>query len=274
MVGELVILYSTIINYLLLSFTKNVTGIYVAKKRLWLSALLSAMIATFIPSFFMSSLLSFIVLIGCAFSFKISSFKAQGSWVIIATLLVGGLLTALQSIMVEATLSSYFVLTFFIGFLSLIFVRKGWQLKVLETIKQSYERTCEIELFEQQLIVTAYIDTGNECVEPISRKPVHFISYPAVESYLPKAIKEALLQWQQHTPSNLSLFESTIRRNIRFISLNTVQGNSGIVPAFRVNKLIIADQVFENHYVVFTKNDASFPQNADMILHASILMTK
>lgn len=271
MIGELIILYNTLFNLILLIFTKEVTGLYISNRRLIGSALASAIIATVLPPSLLTSLLSFIILIGIAFSFQIRSFMVQGSWLVVGTLLAGGLLTALQPILLGHSWLTYLLLSAGLAFISLILVKLNWHKKLQQVVQQSFLTSCELLLFDQVFQVSAFIDTGNECVEPLSRQPVHFISYKTIQDKLESTFKEALEQWQEDAPLNVSMFPSNFRKAIRFVPITTIQEKTVIVPAFRVSSLEVQGKSFTGHYIIFTKNDAQFPQNAEMILHVFVL---
>lgn len=61
-----------------------------------MSSICSSFIAVIGGQMLLTMLLSFILLIGLAFRFKIRSFQKQGPIVLTATIIIGGLLTALQ----------------------------------------------------------------------------------------------------------------------------------------------------------------------------------
>lgn len=252
-------------------FTKEITGLYISKWRLVASALASSIVATILSPSLFASILSFILLIGIAFSFRIYSFIIQGSWLVVGTLLAGGLLTALQPILQGRSWLTYILLSASAACIGLALVKLNWHKKLQDAVQQSFLTSCELQLFEQALTVSAFIDTGNECVEPLSRQPVHFLSYKAVQEQLAPSLKTALEQWQEDAPLNVSMFPVEFRKAIRFVPITTIQENTVIVPALRVSCLQVQGKSYAGHYIIFTKNDARFPQDAEMILHVFIL---
>lgn len=64
-------------------------------------------------------------------------------------------------------------------------------------IQSSFVVDCELLLFQQSFSLRGFIDTGNECIEPMSGKPVHFLSYNAVAKTLPEDFHKALLEWDE-----------------------------------------------------------------------------
>ena len=274
MVGELLVLFNTIMNVLLLKFTIVITGFHVKSSRLWCSAFCSALLTTILPPSFWSISIGFLCLLGIAFSWRLSTLFVQGSWLMIGTLLVGGFLTMLQPFFFrqspQLALGVFIVLA---GCLLLV-TSKGWQRKLLSTVQEAYVTTCELTIGEMRFFVRAYIDTGNECREPLSGAPVHFLSFLDVKEQLPENFCSALQQWQASEPTNLTMFPEEMRLLIRFVRVVTVHNEPQLVLAFRVSQLVVDEHDYTGHYVVFTQNEAPFPQQAEMILHVCILLTK
>lgn len=272
MAGELLVLFNTLVNVLLLKFTGAVTGFYVKQYKLWLAALCSALVGVMVQGSLLALLLSFVCLVGIAFSWRPRAFIVQGSWLLVSTLIVGGFLTMLQPFIVDEpfTLALFFLLASGV----LIVVSKGWQHKLLATAQQDYVVGCELVMGCLQLHVRAYIDTGNECKEPLSGQPVHFIDFHEVASRLPATFCEGLRTWRVEQPTNLTMFPEEHLSRIRFVQVATVHQKPQLVLAFRVDDLRIDSQHYMGHYVVFTQNEASFPQQAEMILQVCILLTK
>lgn len=274
MIGELLVVFNTMMNVLLLKFTVVITGLRVSRGRLWLSAFCSALLTVIFPPTFWSLIISFICLLGIAFSWRWSTLVIQGSWLLVGTLLVGGFLTLLQPLFFRQSSTLVLILLIFLASCLLFIVSKGWQRKLLGAAQQAYMTTCEFLVDEMKLSVRAYIDTGNECREPLSGAPVHFLSFQSVRERMPEDFCLALQQWQASDPTNLTMFSQTTRRLIRFVRVATIQNEPQLVLAFRATQLVVDGCEYAGHYIVFTQNEAPFPQQADLILHVCILLTK
>lgn len=274
MIGELLVLYNTLFNYFLLKFTQEITGLYVKRSRLLLSAFCSGLIATILHHSFLGALLSFIVLIGLAFSFRIQSLMRQGTVLFITAFFLGGVLTSLLPFLLRQPKLTFFILCTSIAFLSLTVIHSKWR-KIMQTkVQTSFVVDCELQLFKQTYPLKGFIDTGNECVEPMSGKPVHFLSYQAVAKNLPADFQEALLSWDEQNPYQLSMFPSFVYPKIRILTLSTVQQEKSSALAFRFEQLKISgttNKEIVDQYVVFTRNDAKYPQDAQIILHVLAL---
>lgn len=274
MIGELLVLYNTLFNYFLLKFTQEITGLYVKRRRLVFSAFISGLVSSIFYHSFLGAILSFLLLIGLAFSFRIQTIIKQGTVLLIATFFLGGLLTSLLPFLLRQSDLIFFIFCLSIAVLSLTFIHSKWRNMTKERIQQSFLIDCELELFQKTYSLKGFIDTGNECVEPLSGKPVHFLSYQAVASQLPKEIAEGLLTWDDKNPYQLTMFPDFVYPKIRIFTLTTVQKEKATALAFRFERLILygntKKEIF-NEYVVFTRHDARYPQNAQMILHVLAL---
>lgn len=271
MFAELIIVFNFILNLALLRFTQAVTNVTIPIWRMLISSLSSALIVVIFYGHAWVIFVSFILLIGIAFSFRVKSFFVQGGWLLVATLLAGGLLTAVQPLLMHRSSFVYIIICFCIVCSSLLIMKTSWKAKLIQMIQTQYVTPCEVQLAGETLALRAYIDTGNECIEPLSQAPVHFISFQAVREKLPVELSESLLQWSEQAPLELEMFPPKFRKIMRIVSITTIQNRKVFVPAFRI-ALCMNEKTYQNHYVVFTKNDARFPQNAQMIAHVIVLI--
>lgn len=274
MAGELLILYNTLFNMMLLSFTKMMTGVVLTRRRMIVSAFVSAVVTVAFPASLLTAVISFVCLLGIAFSFRLSVLILHGGWLVIGTLLVGGFLTALQPLLLGQSIVIYGVLCCSLALCLVVAVHKGWQKKLIHLAQQAYIVSCDLTIGDSRFQLQSYIDTGNECTEPLSRAPVHFLSFPAVEQQLPSELRQALLAWQVHESYDLTMFPESLVSTIRFVPIRTVHKQKLLVPAFRMKHFAVDGRDYDGHYVVFTQNEAPFPQQVDMILHVSILTNK
>ena len=271
MYAEWLFLLNVFLNMALLRFTQAVTHVNVSTKRLIVSSCCSALVAVLFFGNIWMVLVSFMLLIGIGFSFRWQSFFVQGSWLLGATLFAGGLVLVIQQFLWSLSNFVYIVVCVSIVCSSFWVLKKGWHTKIIQAVQTKFVTHCEVQIADETLSLQAYIDTGNECLEPLSQSPVHFISFQAVEKNLPESFRESLLCWNEKEPLNVEMFSSKLRKLIRIVPISTIQNRSVLVPAFRVT-LFMHEKTYENHYVVFTKHDARFPQNAQMIAHVIVLI--
>lgn len=141
-------------------------------------------------------------------------------------------------------------------------------------LQQSYIVDCELQFLGEQFLLRGFIDTGNQCIEPMSGKAVHFLSFKAVKEKLPHHFKESLYKWNEKNLYDFSMFQYELQSKIRIVYLTTIQKEPSKVLAFRFDRLLISgsnQKELLEEYIVFTKNDAKFPQNAQIILNVLTL---
>ncbi|WP_431029399.1 sigma-E processing peptidase SpoIIGA [Lysinibacillus sp. LZ02] len=265
MAGEWLLVVNTIYNYLLLSFTQTITNVRVTKIKLWIMATLSSLIGILLFPSIIGVFISFFILL-LAFPIQTLLFR-QAFVLFIATLVVGGLLTAIQSY----ASSKYNMLVLWVAFAALIlfFLVRHYRLQWIFR-QNTFHTSCTLQFLGKSITLPAFIDTGNTCIEPISALPVHFVSLPAVKQQLATDFVHALTSWKQDQPYELDMFSKDVQKRLRVVPIQTVQGDT-LALAFRLETLTIGEQTFYDHYIVFTAKDAKFPRQVDVILHVSML---
>lgn len=273
MYGEWLVLINTLFNLAILKFTARVTGVLVKNSRLLMSSFCSSLVAVIGGQMLWTTVLSFILLIGIAFHFKLRSFQKQGPIVLTATIVIGGLLTALQPFLKNLSAVHFIMICFFLAVLNLIAFYKQWGFVKLERLSGQFVFDTNLKIFGVTIPLSAFVDTGNQAIEPLSGKPVHFVSYTALRPHLPADFRKSLVEWQETDPYNVSMFTEDYQRYIRFIHVNTVQQQT-VVLGFRFEEWHIKgepSQVKSNEYIVLTKKAKNFPHSTAAILHFSAL---
>ncbi|MEK5231033.1 sigma-E processing peptidase SpoIIGA [Lysinibacillus sp. FSL K6-0232] len=273
MYGEWLVLINTLFNLAILMFTVRVTGVVVKHSRLLMSSICSSLVAVIGGQTLWTTVLSFLLLIGIAFQFKLRSFQKQGPIVVTATIVIGGLLTALQPYLKNLAVAHFIMICFVLAVANLVLFYKQWGFVKLERLSGQFVFDTTLKIFGAAIPLSAFVDTGNQAIEPLSGKPVHFVSYTALRPHLPAAFRKSLIEWQETDPYNVSMFAEDYQRYIRFIHVNTVQQQS-VVLGFRFDEWHIKgepSQVKTNEYIVLTKKAKNFPHSTAAILHFSAL---
>lgn len=272
MSGEWLVLINTVFNYLLLLFIRNISNVPMQKRRAFMAALSSAVISTLLTPSLLSSILSMTVLVFLSFTWQLRTFMKQLAILIGATIFLGGLLTAVQPYLAGRTLIFYTILCIILAIVSSKWGEMKWRYFWQQKIQGNYVVTCRLAFVGTPLTLRGFIDTGNMCTEPISQQPVHFISYRMIKEQLPANINMAIQSWDSDKPYNLTMFPVEWLASIRLIPLTTMNKKT-IALAFRLTQWTIDDKEVVGHYVVLTKNDQYFPQQAHMMLHVLALST-
>ncbi|WP_341301856.1 sigma-E processing peptidase SpoIIGA [Lysinibacillus sp. FSL H8-0500] len=273
MYGEWLVLINTLFNLAILKFTARVTGVFVKNSRLLMSSICSSLVAVIGGQMLWTTVLSFLLLIGIAFRFKLRSFQKQGPIALTATIVIGGLLTAVQPYLKNLSVTHFISICFLLAVANLIVFYKQWGFVKLERLSGRFVFDTTLRIFGATIPLSAFVDTGNQAIEPLSGKPVHFVSYTALRPHLPEAFRKSLMEWQETDPYNVSMFTEDYQRYIRFIHVNTVQQQT-VVLGFRFDEWHIkgeSSQVKTNEYIVLTKKAKNFPHSTAAILHFSAL---
>jgi len=271
MYGELIIALNMVFNYAVLSFANKVGNIQSRKRRLILASFIGAVPVTIFPSSVIAILMSFLFMTVCAFGKSVDSWKKSAMIVLIGAVFAGGLLTAFQYQVDNFDRSVSVLISAVIAYVSLYFMRKKWLDVRISKRVSAMNAESILSIWGKEVSVNVFVDTGNNCTEPLSDAPVHFISMKVLEDIIPNEIKGPLFSWDPLKPGKLTEFPTAFMKNIRLIKILTVQGNSWAI-GFKFDKWIIdGGAALEKGYIVLTKEDQRYPENAGAILHVSAM---
>lgn len=151
MAGEWLLVVNTLYNYMLLSFTETITDVRIAKIRLWAMAALSSLVGLLLFPSILGIFISFLVLL-LAFPLKTLLFR-QAFVLFIATLVVGGLLTAIQSY----ASNKYDMRIIWIAFAALVLFFLVRRYRLRWTFRQdTFHTTCTMQFLEKTFTLTAF----------------------------------------------------------------------------------------------------------------------
>ncbi len=202
MYGELIVGVNMLFNYAILSFANKVGNVQAARGRLLFASFAGAVPVVIFPSSASVVVLSFICMTVCAFGKAFELWKKSATMVLIGAVFAGGLLTAFQY-RIHMSSSSFTVLAYaVVAYVSLYFMRKKW-LDVRTARHVSALRASSVlSIWDAEVEVDVFIDSGNGCTEPLSGSPVHFVSLKVLEKHIPEDLMKPLLAWNpQGTPS-------------------------------------------------------------------------
>lgn len=117
------------------------------------------------------------------------------------------------------------------------------------------QKTYQVILFAngEEIVLHAFVDTGNTLKDPLSGQPVHVLDQAA--------IREKMENWEQE--------------GFRYIPFRTVSGE-GIMPAIRIEKMCIQTQsdemIWVEHPIIGISKECIFTQeDYQMLLNPEIL---
>ncbi|WP_432354893.1 sigma-E processing peptidase SpoIIGA [Sporosarcina sp. A2] len=276
MYGEVMIGINMIFNYTVLSFANAIGNAKISKKRLMVAALVGAIPAVTIPGSLLASMVAFILMTGCAFGFSVRLWKASAGLVLIGAFLAGGLLSALPFSSWGKDFQFRLLFCAILAYLSLQIVKAKW-LDVRKISRFSeFSGHSKLQIFGSSIELTIFIDTGNNCTEPLSNDAVHFVSLRAVQSVIPEEVLECLRQSgdSRNALPDLSHFPTNFRKQLRLIRVQTVEGANWAVGIRFDEWELEGNRFLEKGYIVLTADDARYPHNASAILHVSALESK
>lgn len=271
MYGELIIALNMVFNYAVLSFANKVGHTQSKKRRLILASFIGAVPVTFFPSSVIAIFISFLFMTVCAFGKSVDTWRKSATIVLIGAVFAGGLLTALQYQIHTPGREVSILLSAVIVYTSLYLMRKKWlDVRITRSVS-NLNASSTLRIWGKEVSVNVFVDTGNNCTEPLSDAPVHFISAKALEGIIPEQLKDPLFSWNPLKPGKLTEFPTAFLKDIRLVKLLTVQGNSWAV-GFKFDEWIIeGGAALEQGYIVLTKENQHYPENADAILHVSAM---
>src|SRR5690606_35082049 len=158
------------------------------------------------PSSFLVIVVTFLGMTLIAFGTALERWRKSAVMVLIGALFAGGVLTAL-SIQRGAWNETLLVLVYAsIAYFSLAYMKKKW-LDVRTASHLSEMRTSStLRIWDAEMEVEVFVDSGNACMEPLSGSPVHFVSFQAVEEHIPNILRKPLLEWDPSQTKSLSDF--------------------------------------------------------------------
>lgn len=271
MYGEIVVGVNMLFNYAILSFANKVGDIYAVRGRLILAAFAGALPVTLFPSSVLTVILSFLGMTFCAFGKTFEPWKKSASMVLVGAVFAGGLLTAFHfrfnSFNTAVNVLAYAV----VAYVALYYLKKKWlDVRIARHVSE-LKSSSVLHLWEADIPVEVFVDSGNSCTEPLSGLPVHFVSLKAVESFIPEELEKPLLEWNPNGSPSLAEFPENYQKSIRLIRLMTVQGQSWAI-GFKFERWVVGNgNALKPGYLVLTKKDRRYPDGAEAILHVSAM---
>lgn len=271
MYAELIIGLNMLFNFAVLSFANKVGNIQAGRGRLVFASFIGAVPVTLFPQALTAVILSFFVMTITAFGKAFILWRKSATMVLVGAAFAGGLLTAFQY-RIDTPLGNLSVLMYaIIAYLALNVMKSKWL--DVRTARQVTDLMAlsTLTIWEAEISLTVFVDSGNSCTEPLSGAPVQFVSLSKLESFIPEDLKVPLHTWNPEGPSTLTNFPEKYLKDIRLVRLLTVQGWSWAVGFKYDTWLIEGGGLLEKGYIVVTKADRRYPEGAEAILHVSAM---
>ena len=77
-----------------------------------------------------------------------------------------------------------------VAYVALYYLKKKWlDVRTARHISDLKVVVYVCHLWDSEIPIDVFVDTGNGCTEPLSGLPVHFVSLKAVEAYIPEDLR-------------------------------------------------------------------------------------
>lgn len=273
MYGEFMIGLNMMFNFTILSFANNMQRQHIRLWRLLLASFVGAIMIVMLSSNITTLMIVFLSMTIIAYGTHFLTWRKLAMTFLFGAIFAGGLLTVIQqklfhfqrySLIIVACAFLYIVLD--------IIKRKVSDVKTM-THTASFTQTSILSLWQQRIPLLVFIDAGNQCEEPLSGKPVHFISYNAMEEYMPSPLRQLFIQWEDLQDPFAVTIPDLYKAQLRLIKVYTIQGEKWVMGLQYSDWTIDSGQKLEDGYIVFTMDQQHFPNGADAILHVSAMQS-
>lgn len=206
-----------------------------------------------------------------AYGWRFSVWKKAAVFVWIGALFAGGFLSVIQPYMNRLQSSTTLAILMLLAFIALYALRAKWMSGKSSIQLARYTDHSMLYMWGAAIPLQVFVDTGNSCSEPLSGKPVHFVSFEKVKSAIPSELQQALLKWNPNESLSTASFPTQFQKDLRLIQLQTVQGVSWAVGMQYEQWIIGEHERLPQGFFVLIKDARQFPTGAGAILHESAL---
>ncbi|WP_326908308.1 sigma-E processing peptidase SpoIIGA [Sedimentibacter sp. MB31-C6] len=218
-----------LIDFILLYITGKLIKRKIVYKRLIVASILGAIyviLTAFIGKEFMTYfIVKFsvsILMIMVAYDSKslITNIKVIICFYIVTIIMVG-IITSLYYLTFDRLTVNIIILSMFTGYVALRIFFSEIKSRMN---KSNYMRKVTIKLNNKIKTLTAFIDTGNELVDPITGKPVIIVNIECLSEMLGEEVKKEILDFYNDSEKNYrNLFlEKNSKLRIRVVKYNTI----------------------------------------------------
>ncbi len=107
--------------------------------------------------------------------------------------------------------------------------------------RNSYAEMIDITFNGKSAKVNALIDTGNELVDPISKRPVIVAEFDAVREILPFSLQDAFMRHGRGDAAKIlaELIEKPVARSLRLVPFSSIGKNNGLLLGFKPDEIVV-----------------------------------
>lgn len=153
----------------------------------------------------------------------------------ITSLIMVGIITALFYLTNDRLTVNAIVISLFIGYSALHFFFKDIKSKIE---KSNYMRTVTIKVGEKSKSLKAFIDTGNELTDPMTKKPVIVVNIESIRNILGEELYTNILSFYNDNKGNYEkLLSQNNNKNLKIIRYNTISSKGEMMVILTPDEL-------------------------------------
>lgn len=224
------------IDFILLYITGNLIKKKIIYKRLIIASFIGALYVIIVFCYGKTFLTHFIVKFSISVLMIMVAFDTAGVLAniriilcfYIVTLLIVGIVSSLYYFIGNKLTVYIIFISMFMGFAVLKYL--FYEIKMRKE-KNNYIRTVNINIDNKTKTLKAFIDTGNELIEPLSGKPVIVVNIECIKDILGQDLTNEILEfYKSKDNSYVNLFlEKNYKLKLRVIRYNTISDKGEIM---------------------------------------------
>ncbi len=225
---EYVFAENFLIDFILLFITGKLIKKVIVYKRLVAASVVGAayvILAAYISKDFMTGfIVKFsvsVLMLTIAFDSKgiLNTIRIVICFYIISLIMVG-VITALYYLTYDRLTVNAIIISLFLGYIALHFFFREVKSRI---DKSNYMRSVTIKIGECKKSLNAFIDTGNELVDPMTGKPVIVTNINSIRNILGEELYKAILNFYNDQECNYEkLLNEYSNKNLKIIRYNTI----------------------------------------------------
>lgn len=234
------------IDFILLYITGNLLKKKIVYKRLIAASIIGALYVIIVAYFTKTFIAHFIVKISVSVLMIIVAYDTAGIVTnirvilcfYIVTLIMVGIISALYYFTDNKLTVYIIILSMFMGFAVLKYI--FYEIKIRKE-KNDYIRTVNIDINNKTKSLKAFIDTGNELTDPLTRKPVILVNIECLKEILGQDITSEILEFYNNKDrSYVNVFlEKNYKLKMRVIRYNTISDKGELMICIVPNNISI-----------------------------------
>ena len=264
---ELVLLLNSFYLFLIINVVNKSLGSIRPLYIQILSIIVSTLIIYLLPFNIMTIILSFISFILIAYPIQYVLKAALYSFLVAS--LIGGMLFVVADYWPTAFVSqwlAFIILTFicYVYFIRRFFKWKG------SILQSQYVRDVHFQFSKYEITLKGFIDTGNSSVEPISKKPVHFVKLHALKHEQYGNFISCMNAMQMKDFEKVQSIDPNLQQSIRYIPTTTIHKGQSLLIGIK-GTVQIDEHNLSPCYIVFLDERGYFPHQCSALLHVSMI---